>query len=158
MGSMSPYRLLGDPLHLLALGLGSGCLPRAPGTFGSLVAIPFFLLLQPLPLTGYLLVVLALFLIGIPICTRTARALGRHDPGAVVWDAIVGMLVTLVAIPAGWPWLLAGFLLFRLFDILKPWPIRWLDQHLKGGLGIMVDDVAAGIAAFSCLQLFSIFN
>ncbi|RME33500.1 MAG: phosphatidylglycerophosphatase A [Gammaproteobacteria bacterium] len=155
---MSPRQLLGDPLHLLALGLGTGCLPKAPGTFGSLVALPLYLLLEPLPPALYIAAVSLLLVAGIPLCGRTARALGEHDHPAIVWDEVVGMLVTLTLAPSGWPWLLAGFLLFRLFDVLKPWPISVLDRNIGGGAGIMLDDVAAGVAAFSCLQLFRLIS
>lgn len=155
---MTPTRLLGDPLHLLALGLGSGCLPKAPGTFGSLLAIPLYLLLSPLPPALYIATVALLLVAGIPLCARTARALGVHDHPAIVWDEVVGMLVTLTLAPPGWPWLLAGFLLFRLFDVLKPWPISALDRGVGGGAGIMLDDIAAGVAAFSCLQLFRLIS
>ena len=139
--------------HWLAFGFGSGLLPKAPGTWGTLVGIPLFLLLAPLPLVGYLLATLALFGLGVWVCDKTGRELGVHDHGAIVWDEVVGYLVTMTAVPANWQWLLAGFLLFRLFDILKPWPIRWLDRRVGGGLGVMVDDVAAGVMAWIVLQI-----
>ena len=93
-------------------------------------------------------------LVGIWACDRTARDLGNKDPGAIVWDEFAGLLVTLTGAPAGWAWVLAGFVLFRGFDILKPWPISWLDRRVGGGLGIMLDDLAAGLAAWVCLNLF----
>ena len=142
-----------NPLHLLAFGLGAGFAPRAPGTFGTLVGIPLFLLLAPLPLWLYVLAVAALFAIGVPLCDRVSRDLGVHDHGGIVWDEIVGLLVTLTAVPASWGTVLAGFVLFRLFDILKPWPIRWLDRRVGGGFGIMVDDLLAGIMAAIVLQV-----
>jgi phosphatidylglycerophosphatase A len=142
-----------NPIHLLAYGLGSGTAPKAPGTFGTLAAIPLALLMQPLEPLVYLGLVLGLFLLGIPICGRTARDLGSHDPGGIVFDEWVGLLLTLWLAPTGWQWLLAGFLLFRLFDIWKPWPIRWLDRRVGGGLGIMLDDLVAGLFAFVFLQL-----
>jgi phosphatidylglycerophosphatase A len=142
-----------NPRHLLAYGLGSGAAPVAPGTFGTLAAIPLALLLQPLEPAPYLALVILLFLLGIPICGRTAQDLGLHDPGGIVFDEWVGLLLTLWLAPPGWPWLLAGFLLFRLFDIWKPWPIRWLDRRVGGGLGIMLDDLLAGLFAFVFLQL-----
>jgi len=141
-----------NPVHLLAYGLGSGAAPKAPGTFGTLAAIPLALLLQPLDPWSYLAVTALLFVLGIPICGRTAADLGLHDPGGIVFDEWVGLLVTLWLAPAGWPWLLAGLLLFRLFDIWKPWPIRWLDRRVRGGLGIMLDDLVAGLFGFVFLQ------
>jgi phosphatidylglycerophosphatase A len=130
--------------HWIAFGLGSGLAPWAPGTFGTLAAVPLYWLLSPLALVPYLSGVAVLFVLGVWACGRTARDLGGQDPGAIVWDEVVGYLAAMTAAPAGWPWMLAGFLLFRLLDISKPWPIRWLDQHVKGGLGIMLDDLAAG--------------
>lgn len=132
------------PHHWIAFGLGSGLIPWAPGTFGTLAAIPLYWLLSPLPLAAYLAALAGFFGLGVWACGRTARDLGGEDPGSIVWDEVVGYLVAMTAAPGGWPWLLAGFLLFRLFDIWKPWPIRWLDRHIRGGLGIMLDDLAAG--------------
>jgi phosphatidylglycerophosphatase A len=142
-----------NPVHLLAFGLGSGAVPKAPGTAGTVAAIPLYLLLQPLEPWIYLLVTAVLFLAGIWLCGRTSRDLGVHDHGGIVWDEWVGFLVTLWLAPSGWVWLLAGFVLFRLFDILKPWPIGWLDRRVGGGLGIMLDDLLAGFFGFALLQL-----
>jgi phosphatidylglycerophosphatase A len=147
---------LANPVHLLALGFGSGLSPVAPGTAGTLVAIPFYLLLAQLPLPWYLLVLVVAFGVGIYLCERTARDLGVHDHGGIVWDEFVGFWLTMVAAPPGWPWVVAGFLLFRLFDIVKPFPINWFDRHIKGGLGIMLDDALAGSFAWLCLQLLHI--
>lgn len=142
-----------NPVHLLAFGLGSGAAPKAPGTFGTLAAVPLYLLLQPLAHLPYLLLVLLLFLLGIWLCGRTSRDLGVHDHGGIVWDEWVGFLITMWMAPPGWQWLLAGFCLFRLFDIFKPWPIGWLDRRVSGGLGIMLDDVLAGIYSFILIRL-----
>jgi len=142
-----------NPIHLLAFGLGSGAAPKAPGTFGTLAAIPLYWLLQPLAPINYLLVTVVLFFVGIWLCDKTSRDLGVHDHGGIVWDEWVGFLITMWLAPTGWGWLLLGFLLFRVFDILKPWPIGWLDKKVAGGLGIMLDDVLAGIFAFLLLQL-----
>jgi len=149
----APTKLLKNPLHLLALGLGSGCLPHAPGTFGTLVAIPLFLLLQPLAPWTYAGLILLLFVFGIYLCGHTARALGVHDHPGIVWDEIVGYLLTMFVAPPGWLPVVLGFVLFRLFDILKPWPIRAIDRQVHGGLGIMLDDVLAGVFAWACLQI-----
>lgn len=156
MATLSP-RLLRQPVHLLALGFGTGLSVRAPGTFGTLIGVLFYLALQHLPLVYYIGITLVLFLLGIWICGWSARELGVHDHPAIVWDEIVGYLVTMIAAPAGWAWIVLGFLLFRLFDIWKPWPIRWLDQRIQGGLGIMIDDIIAGIFALIVMQLLHIF-
>ncbi|MCU7932288.1 MAG: phosphatidylglycerophosphatase A [Candidatus Thiodiazotropha sp. (ex Codakia rugifera)] len=146
------------PVHLLAFGFGSGLLPKAPGTYGTLVGIPFYLLIQPLPQAYYLLFVLLAFVAGIRICQKTSDDLGIHDHGGIVWDEIVGYLVTMAFAPAGWVWILVGFLLFRLFDILKPWPIRWIDHKVGGGLGIMLDDLLAGIFAAVAMALLNLLR
>lgn len=141
-----------NPIHLLAFGLGSGAAPKAPGTFGTIAAIPLYLLMQPLAPMYYLLVVAAMLLLGVWLCQRTAEDLGLHDHPGIVWDEWVGFLITMWLAPGGWVWLLSGFLLFRLFDIVKPWPINLLDQHVSGGWGIMLDDVLAGVYAFALIQ------
>ncbi len=142
-----------NPLHLLAFGLGSGAAPKGPGTAGTLAAIPLYLAMATyLTDLQYLLLTAVLFVLGIPLCGRVARDLALDDPAGIVWDEWVGLLVTLWLAPPGWGWLAAGFLLFRFFDILKPWPICWLDRRIHGGLGIMLDDLAAGVAAFVVLQ------
>lgn len=144
---------LKHPVHALGLGLGSGLAPSAPGTFGTLAALPFYLLLSTLSLPLYLAIVLFCAVIGVWICGQTAAALGVHDHPAIVWDEFVGLWVTMIAAPVGWFPVVLGFALFRLFDILKPWPISWLDKQVSGGLGIMVDDVLAGMFACICLHL-----
>lgn len=143
---------LRDPFHLVAFGFGAGLAPKAPGTAGTLVAIPLVILFAQLPLYAYVGVVILLFLLGIPLCDRVSRDLGVHDHSGIVWDEIVGLLVTMIAVPVGWTTVVVGFLLFRLFDIIKPWPISWLDRRVKGGLGIMVDDLLAGILAAMCMH------
>lgn len=145
-------QLCANPLALLAFGLGSGLFPKAPGTAGTLAALPFFYLLAPLPLYTYLGITFAAFLVGIYLCAHASRWLGVHDHGGIVWDEFVGLWITLIAVPAGWPWVLLGFGLFRFFDMLKPWPISLADKHIHGGFGIMFDDVLAGLAALGCLQ------
>jgi phosphatidylglycerophosphatase A len=151
-GKVSP-RLLRHPLGFLGFGFGSGLAPVAPGTAGTLAAVPLYLLLRDLPLAGYLAVVALLFLVGLPVCAHAARRLGVHDHPAIVWDEIVGYLVTMIAAPPGLVWIVAGFVLFRFFDILKPWPIRWCDRRVPGGFGIMLDDLLAGLFSASLLQL-----
>ena len=138
-----------DPVYCLALGLGSGLAPRAPGTVGTLAAVPFFLLLAQLPLLIYLGVVAVSFGAGVLICDRAAKRMGVKDPSAVVWDEFVGLWIALSMLPREWPYVVAGFLAFRFFDILKPWPVSVLDREIGGGLGIMADDAAAGIMALA---------
>ncbi len=148
-------QLLSDPVLLLAFGFGSGCAPKAPGTFGTLAALPLAYLLLLLPLALYVPVVMIAAIVGVWICGRASRRLGVHDHSGIVWDEFVGLWVTFIAAPHGIEWLLLGFVLFRLFDIAKPWPISWLDKHVHGGFGIMIDDILAGLLAALCLQLIA---
>lgn len=144
---------LSDPIHFLALGFGSGLAPKAPGTFGTLAAIPVFFIALQLPSLYYLLLTLFMSVAGIYICGKAAKDAGVHDHGAIVWDEIVGFMITMYLIPVSWLTVLVGFVLFRIFDILKPWPISYLDKNCHGGLGIMLDDIAAGVAAWACMML-----
>ncbi|MFO7593730.1 MAG: phosphatidylglycerophosphatase A [Pseudomonadota bacterium] len=148
-------RDLAEPRRFFALGFGSGLAPVAPGTFGTLAAIPLYLLLQPLAPVYYLAVLVVTFLLGVWLCEVTARQLGVHDHPGIVWDEFVGYWITMLLAPSGWVWIAAGFALFRLFDILKPWPIRWVDRRVGGGFGIMLDDVLAGIYGLAVLQLLA---
>ncbi|GAB3272889.1 phosphatidylglycerophosphatase A family protein [Parahaliea aestuarii] len=143
---------LTSPVHFLAFGLGSGLAPRAPGTFGTLAAVPLYLLAAQLGLVAYSAFLVLTFALGVYLCGRTSRELGVHDHPGIVWDEFVGYWITMCAAPAGWLWVATGFVLFRIFDILKPWPIGWLDRRVHGGLGIMLDDVVAGLIAWACLQ------
>jgi phosphatidylglycerophosphatase A len=136
-----------DPWCFLGFGFGFGLARTAPGTFGTLAAFPLYALLTQLSLPAYLMSVLTLFLIGILICQRSEDHIKVSDHSGIVWDEIVGFLITMTAAPLSWPALAAGFVLFRLFDILKPWPICHLDRSLHGGLGIMLDDALAGLLA-----------
>ena len=138
-------KVLRDPINLLAFGFGSGLAPVAPGTAGSLVGLVLAWSTLDLPIAARLLVAIALILSGIWICGEAARRIAVHDHPGIVWDEIAGIyLALLVAPPSIWAWAL-GFGLFRLFDIWKPWPIRDLDHRLKGGLGIMLDDLVAAL-------------
>lgn len=145
--------LIKRPLCFLGLGFGTGLSPKAPGTVGTLAAIPIYCVMQNLSFLNYILITVFAFVVGVWICQKSAEWLGKDDPSAVVWDEIVGYLVTMIAAPSGWQWLVIGFVLFRLFDIWKPWPISWCDKNLHGGLGIMVDDVVAGLFALTVIQL-----
>jgi phosphatidylglycerophosphatase A len=149
--------LLLHPVDCLALGFGSGLVPLAPGTAGTLVAVPLYLLMQALPLEFYIPLVMGLFLLGIPICAHTTQRLGVHDHPGIVWDEIVGYLVTMTFAPPGWIWIATGFVLFRVFDVIKPWPIGWCDRRVHGGLGIMLDDLLAGVMAAVVLHLIVVF-
>ena len=146
-------QLLRNPNHLLAFGFGSGLAPKAPGTAGTIAAIPIFLALSLLPENIYLGVCLLTFVVGIPICGASAKALGVKDHSGIVWDEFVGFWVTMAFAPAGWAWIAGGFVLFRLFDIAKPWPISWVDRNVGGGFGIMLDDLLAGVLAAAVLYL-----
>lgn len=146
--------MLRDWRSAVALGFGSGLSPVAPGTVGTLAAVPLFLLLAPLPPWAYAATVVLLFLGGVPVCTHAAARLGQTDPKAVVWDEVVGFLIAMAGAPVSVPSVIAGFLLFRLFDILKPGPVRWLERRLAGGLGIMADDAAAGLLAAAAQGLW----
>lgn len=144
-------------VHFLAFGFGSGAAPKAPGTFGTLAAIPLYLMLAQLPLWAYGLVLLVSFALGVYLCGQASKDMGVHDHGGIVWDEFVGYWITMAALPVSWVWVVAGFVLFRFFDIIKPWPIGWLDKRVHGGLGIMIDDVIAGLFALIILQLAHYF-
>jgi len=143
--------VLAHPARFIALGFGTGLAPVAPGTFGTLLAFPLFMLLDrwldPLPL---LAVIAAFFAIGVWACGRTGRDLGVADHGAMNWDEVVAMMLILLIIPNEWEWWLFAFGAFRFFDVVKPPPIRHFDRTMKGGLGVMFDDI---VAAFYTLLL-----
>jgi phosphatidylglycerophosphatase A len=139
--------LLRDPIHLFAFGFGAGLSPFAPGTLGTLIAIPIVLLVQQFGLITHVVFAVTAIAFGIYVCGESARRLGVHDHPGIVWDEIAGYTVTMLAAPPHWYWLLCGFVLFRFFDIVKPWPIREADHSLTGGLGIMLDDIIAGVFA-----------
>ena len=143
-----------DPVHFLAFGFGTGLAPKAPGTFGTLPALALFWLLRDLPLAVHLAIASAAFVVGIYLCGESARRLGVHDYGGIVWDEIVAMYITLLVAPPTVPGWLAAFVLFRFFDIVKPWPIRDLDHRLGGGLGIMLDDLVAALYAAVLLGIY----
>ena len=146
--------MLRHPAHLLAFGFGAGLVPGAPGTAGTLLALPLFWLAQPrLAAIEFLLLLAIMFVAGVWACEKTGRALGMPDHGGMVWDEIVAFLLVLFFTPDSMYWQAFAFLLFRLFDILKPPPIRYFDQTLKGGFGVMFDDI---IAAFYTLLVLAV--
>lgn len=144
--------LLSHPAHFFALGFGSGLAKKAPGTFGTLVGLPLFWLVNGYTLATQLALISLLFLVGIYFCEKTGRALGVSDHGGIVWDEIVAIMLVLTFTISQWQWWLAAFLLFRLFDIWKPFPIRQCDAKVKGGLGVMLDDLLAAIYAILSLK------
>lgn len=149
---------MSDPVQFLAFGLGSGLSPRAPGTVGSLAAIAIYLLFAQQPLWVYALIVAVAGGLGVWICGVASDRLGVHDHSGIVWDEFVGMWIALCAVPVTPPSIITAFLAFRVFDIAKPWPISWLDEHAKGGFGIMIDDVAAGVLACATVHLALLFG
>ena len=143
---------LRDPVHFIAFGFGAGLAPRAPGTFGSLVGLVAAWWLFELPLPWRIALVLAVIGFGIWVCGESARRLDRHDDQRIVFDEIAGVLLTSLAVPQRSVfWFALVFVLFRFFDILKPWPIRDVDHSLRGGLGIMLDDLIAALYAAVCV-------
>ena len=150
------YSLLRSPVLLLAFGFGSGLSPKAPGTAGTLLAVAIYLVLPDMHWLVYLSLLLVAAAAGVWICDRSARLLGVHDHPGIVWDEFVGYWITMFMAPAGWEWVVVGFILFRLLDILKPWPVKWADEKVQGGLGIMLDDVLAGILAALALQCINV--
>ncbi len=151
-----PASVWRNPIHFLAFGFGSGAAPKAPGTAGTLVAVGIYLGLQYLDNSYYIGFVLLAFFLGIYLCDRTSKDIGVHDHSGIVWDEFVGYWITMLMAPAGWYWPIVGFVLFRLFDIWKPGPVSWCDKHVHGGLGIMLDDVLAGLFALFFLQLLAV--
>ena len=146
--------LLSHPAHLVAFGFGLGLMPVAPGTWGTLLALPIYWLVSPrLEPVEYLLMLAVLFALGVWVCEVTGRAIGVSDHGGMVWDETVAFLLVLFFVPATLPWQAAAFLLFRLFDILKPPPIRYYERTFKSGFGVMLDDL---VAAFYTLLVFAV--
>jgi phosphatidylglycerophosphatase A len=146
--------VLSRPAHFIAFGFGAGLMPFAPGTWGTLVAFPIYWLVGPqIEPIEFLLAIVALFALGVWACGATGRALGVPDHGGMVWDEVVAFLLVLFLVPASWQWQTAGFVLFRLFDILKPPPIRYYDRTFKSGFGVMLDDL---VAAFYTLIVIAV--
>ena len=149
--------LLSHPAHFFALGFGSGLAPKAPGTFGTLFALFVWLFISDLSLSLKIIIIFVSFLAGIYFCEKTSEDLEVHDHGAIVWDEFVGFWLTMIFLPPGLFWLLLGFMVFRIMDIFKPWPIGFFDKKIKGGLGIMIDDIFAGFFAGVSLFLINLY-
>lgn len=145
--------LISHPAHFMALGFGSGLAPKAPGTFGTIVGLPLFYLIAGYSLYVQIIVITALFIVGIYFCDITGKAIGISDHGSIVWDEIAAMMLVLTITPFQWQWWLSAFFLFRLFDIWKPFPIRQCDANLKGGFGVMFDDLLAALYAMIGLKV-----
>lgn len=145
--------LLRHPAHFIALGFGSGLAKKAPGTFGTVMGLALFWLILPLSELVQWFIIGAFFIIGVPLCGVTGQHLGVSDHGSIVWDEIVAMMLILMFTPYTWLWWIAAFLLFRLFDIWKPFPIRQVDAKLKGGFGVMFDDLLAAVYAILSLKI-----
>lgn len=142
---LTARQVFADPALFLAFGFGSGLSRKAPGTMGTLAALPVYWLFSQFGLMSYGVLTAIAIIAGIWICDSAANKLGEHDFGGIVWDEVAGFLVAMWWVPMAWETVLAGFALFRLFDIMKPWPIRWVDRRVSGGFGIMLDDVLAGM-------------
>jgi phosphatidylglycerophosphatase A len=142
-----------NPIHFIACGFGLGAIPIMPGTFGTLFGVLVYLMLDRLPLIAYLIITLVLIVLGVFLCGRTNRDFGVDDHPAAVWDEIASFPIVMIAIPFQWYYLWLGFILFRLFDIWKPWPIRWVDKNIHSGIGVMLDDVIAAIFSWVVLYI-----
>lgn len=148
-------RVWQDPIYFIAFGFGSGLMPVAPGTWGTLAALPLYLLMRDTHWTVYLFLALIAFAVGVWVSDKVSKDLGMHDYKGIVWDEVVGYLLTMFLAPKGFTWMILGFILFRIFDIWKPQPIRYIDQKVHGGLGIMLDDVVAALPAWLIMQILA---
>ena len=146
-------RVFSRPDYFLAMGLGAGLSPRAPGTAGSVVALLLFIPLSLLPLLLQLSIIGVGLVGGVYLCDRVATHMSVKDPSAIVWDEFIGMWISLLFVPLVWYWWILAFVMFRIFDVLKPWPVSWADRELEGGMGIMCDDVIAGVFALASTHL-----
>ncbi|OCG10216.1 phosphatidylglycerophosphatase A [Gilliamella sp. wkB178] len=150
------YLKLSNPIHLLAVGLGSGMSPIMPGTTGSLMAIVFWWLFYGLEPALYWVLIIVAFVFGCFLCQKTSDDTHTHDSGHIVWDEFVGMWITLFFIPqVSLSWIAIAFIAFRIFDMAKPWPIRWFDKKVPGGFGIMIDDVIAAIFSSTAVWILA---
>jgi phosphatidylglycerophosphatase A len=147
-----PIAVWRNPLYFSGFGFGSGAMPFAPGTFGTLMAIPFYLLLRPLPLVYYIVFVMFFIAASSWLCDYLSRKIHEHDHPGMCIDEFAGFFVTMINAPQGWGWISLGFIFFRIFDVWKPWPIRFIDEKIHGGFGMVLDDVVAGLAGLIIIQ------
>lgn len=150
-----PRSVWQKPSHFIAFGFGSGTIPFAPGTFGTLMAIPFYLALSTFSHTTYLFLLIFFTLTSMWLCDKVSKEIHFDDHSGMCLDEIIGFLITMFHAPNGFTWIILGFLLFRLFDIWKPWPIHLIDEKMEGGIGAILDDVLAGIYSFIIIQLLA---
>lgn len=150
--------MLRSPVLFLAFGFGSGLSRVAPGTIGSLVGLAIWFLVADFTFIPYVSFVGISILIGVYICQAASEELGDHDHEGIVWDEFVGLWIAMICLPVSWLSVILGFGLFRFFDIVKPWPISWIDRNVSGGLGIMLDDIFAGVAAAASIALIQQFG
>lgn len=150
-----PASVWKKPSHFIAFGFGTGAMPVAPGTFGTLIAVPFYLAFRSLPLAAYIVLVLFITIGSMWLCERVSHEIDVHDHQGMCLDEIVGYLVTMTGAPHGIGWIILGFILFRIFDIWKPWPIDYIDKHVSGGFGMILDDVLAGVYSLIFIKLLS---
>lgn len=142
-----------NPIHLISSGFGTGASRYAPGTVGTLIGVMLYLCCAQLSLQFYILVVIFAFVLGVFACGYSSRAWGTHDHNGIVWDEVTGYLLAMTALPFDWRLIVTGFFVFRFFDVIKPWPIRQADRHVKGGFGIMLDDVLAAVYTWIVLKI-----
>jgi len=152
-----PESIWQHPLHFIAFGFGSGACPFAPGTLGTLFAVPFYLIACAFGDKVYAFLTLIFVLMSIYVCAKASQAVLVDDHQGMCLDEFAGFFVTMLFLPHTYIWIIAGFILFRLFDIWKPWPISYIDQHMHGGFGMIFDDVIAGVFACAILQMFKFF-
>ncbi len=152
-----PKSIWTNPIHFVACGFGIGALPIMPGTYATLAAIPLYLLLVKLPIVTYILITIALNILGVWLCGQTNKDFGTEDHPAAVWDEIAAFLIVMIGVPPKWYFIAIGFGLFRLFDIWKPGPIGWIDRNVHGGLGVMLDDILAALFSLAILQVIVFF-
>ena len=156
--TISKKEILCNPIFLLAFGFGSGFAPKAPGTAGTLLAVLIHLILVNLPPWIHGTIIFAAFFIGVWVCGKTAEYLGVHDHEGIVWDELVGYWLMMFLVPSNWLWVSFGFVLFRILDIFKPWPISVVDRQVGGGLGIMLDDLLAGVMGAVCIHALIVLS
>ena len=150
-----PPTIWQKPSHFIAFGFGTGALPIAPGTFGTLIAIPFYLAICSLPLPLYITLVILAVIGSSWLCDRVSKEIAIHDHQGMCIDEVIGYLVTMTGAPHGMMWIVLGFIFFRIFDIWKPWPINYADTHVSGGFGMILDDALAGVYSIIVLKILS---